>query len=334
MRFLSAFLLTVCAWAASAGTVAELVSSVRAGLKAGTPDAEIARMVHDARLGERVDLAVVEEMQAEGAGLETAEALDRLRWQTEKLPAPSEPVKLLDPPAAPTAPEQNDALEKARAMALAYTANLPNFLCTEMVHRYRASSGSQNWKEEALLKVGLAYSTDKGERYRLLEINGKPTDRPLSSTGDMWSTGEFGSLLALIFGRDAAAQFQWERWANLRGRPEMVFSFRIDPARAVYHVTWKSGRAMTGLTGLVYIDRETHKVMRFSYEAVGIPSNSPVLRTPCLVDYDYAEVGGQTYLLPKRADSRVILKNGQDRNVLSFGSYRKFAGEATVTFDK
>jgi len=45
-------------------------------------------------------------------------------------------------------------------------------------------------------------------------------------------------------------------------------------------------------------------------------------------------VGGQRFLLPRRVDSRVVLKDGQSRNVVEFVNYRKFASEATVTFEK
>jgi len=58
------------------------------------------------------------------------------------------------------------------------------------------------------------------------------------------------------------------------------------------------------------------------------------LRTPSVLDYGIAEVGGQPFLLPSRADMRVITKDGQERNVLEFGNYRRFAGEATVNFEK
>ena len=328
---LTASLLALCAWSASIGNVADLVAAVRAGLKASQADAEIARTVRDARLADRVDFAAIEELQSEGAGPETVEALDRQRWLTESLPPAA--LHLFDAPATPSPEQQAAAIEKARTIAIAYSASLPNFLCTEMVHRYHAGTGSQNWKEDDLLKVALAYS-DKGERYRLLEINGKPTSKSLNSTGDMWSSGEFGSILGLIFANESAAQFQWERWSILRGRAALVFSFRVDQAHSGYHVAWKSKGAIVGLAGKVYLDRETHQVMRLGYEAEGIPATSPILRTFCLVDYEYAEVGGQSFLLPKRADSRVVLKGGQDRNVLSFGAYRKFSGEATVTFDK
>ena len=63
------------------------------------------------------------------------------------------------------------------------------------------------------------------------------------------------------------------------------------------------------------------------------PEDWSILRTPATLDYDYAEVAGKRYLLPKNVDTRVILKNGQRRNQTVFTDYRKFSGDAVVNFE-
>ena len=88
------------------------------------------------------------------------------------------------------------------------------------------------------------------------------------------------------------------------------------------------------MRGRVYIDPETHQVMRFSYEAEGIPTDWPVVATPAVVEYGFAEIAGAKFLLPLHVDSRVIFRNDQVRNVTDFGDYRKFSSETTVTFGK
>jgi len=88
------------------------------------------------------------------------------------------------------------------------------------------------------------------------------------------------------------------------------------------------------MRGVVYMDRESHQVLRLGYEAEGIPANWPILRTPSVLDYDFAEVAGQRYLLPRRVDLRVIGRDEQSRNVTEFGNYRKFSSDATITFEK
>ena len=336
---LAAFVLALAGWAATPqnGSVGRLLDTVRAALRAGISDGEIARTVRQAKLTERLEDAAVEELQSENAGPETLEELDRQRELTGKLAPPAQPPKLFDTPPAPSAAEQAAAIEKTRALALQYTAGLPNFLCTETVSRYVGAKGLQPWKPRDTLKLDVAYS-EKGERYKMLEIDGQPTTKTLAGVGGVTQNGEFGSLLQWIFDPDSATQFQWEHWTNLRGRPALVFTYRIDQSHSRYTLNWNSAwkkyHTTSGMRGAVYIDRETAQVMRFSAEADGLPGGFPVLRTPSIVDYDYFAISGQRFLLPRHIDSRVFSKDGNFRNVVEFGNYRKFASDAKVTFDK
>jgi hypothetical protein len=337
-RTLTAFAMAVLAAGASTqdGSIAGLLTTVREGLRIKRADIIIAGMVHDIKLTERLQDEAIEELQSEGAGPETLEELDRQRDLTRKLGAPAQAAKLFDAPPEPGSEEQSRVLEKARENALQYTAGLPDFLCTEFVRRYEGSKQDE-WRPTDTLKMDVAYS-EKGERYRLLQINGRPTTKTLREIGGFSSNGEFGSLLKWIFDPKSATDFRWEHWTNLRGHPTYVFSYHIDKAHSQYSLNWKTFlktyAGTTGMRGLVYLDRETNQVMRFSDEADGIPSNWPLVRTPAVLDYDYAEVGGQRFLLPRKVDVRVERKDGQSRNVVEFGKYRKFASEATVTFDK
>src|SRR5205814_1984011 len=101
--------------------------------------------------------------------------------------------------------------------------------------------------------------------------------------------GEFGSVLRWIFEADSATQFQWERWSNLHGKLVHVFSYRIDRARSKYRMKLtrflKNYSMTSAMRGVVYVDRESHQVLRFGYEADGIPANWPVQRTPSMLDY-------------------------------------------------
>jgi hypothetical protein len=160
----------------------------------------------------------------------------------------------------------------------------------------------------------------------------------LASVGGFKSSGEFGTLLKRIFIPEAQARFQWERWTNFHGRPTYVFSYHVAQANSTYTISissvLKHYRITTGMRGAVYIDRETSQVMRYSDEADGLPANRPVLGTPAVLDYEYAEIGGQRFLLPKRVDRRMIMKDTQSRNLIEFSNYRKFSSEVTLTFEK
>jgi len=90
-------------------------------------------------------------------------------------------------------PEEKQIIERARALALEYTANLPNFICTETICRYQLPRRSQTWKLLDTIAVDVAFS-DQGERYNLLTINGKPTRKKrFKEIEGTMSGGEFGT---------------------------------------------------------------------------------------------------------------------------------------------
>lgn len=248
----------------------------------------------------------------------------------ERVPYPSPP--------APAADELSRVITATESIAINYTANMPNFVCTERVTRFVAPPGAPRWipHDNQTLEVG--YSNKKGESYKLIAINDKPTTKKLEKTGGFHSRGEFGSLLGATFHHNAKAHFYWERWTTIHNRSAYVFSYKIDLANSTYSVDLRDGghhyAGITGVKGLVYIDRETNQVMRLTAEADDLPASWPKLRTTTVLDYDFVDIGGQRYLLPTNLDSKVLLPNENSRNLVEFRSYRKFGAEVTLTFEK
>jgi len=228
--------------------------------------------------------------------------------------------------------EQTQIIEKAREVALQYTANLPNFICTETIRRSQLPRGSQTWKLLDTIAVDVAFS-DQGERYNLLTINGKPTRKSFRKIGGTMSGGEFGGLLQGIFQPESQTKFQSERPTDMRGRATHVFSYRIEqPSFGV-----NSGRRFhmkAAFGGLVYVDRETYRVLKFTAVTSGIPANFPITAVSEELDYGFVEISGQQFLLPLHAQLNVTLQDGnQTRNEMEFGNYRKFSSEAILKFE-
>src|SRR5215472_13384744 len=136
--FAGALVLAILSQAASETeqSVNGLFTSLRGMIRAHRPDAEVARLVEEQHLSERLDDVVIEQLASDGAGPETIEALERQRELSHHL-AKAAPVKALEEAtAAPPEAERAQVLEKARALALRYLAGLPDFLCTQTVHRF------------------------------------------------------------------------------------------------------------------------------------------------------------------------------------------------------
>jgi hypothetical protein len=318
------------------GSAASLLATTRAAMKAGNPDAEIARTLSAIRLTERLDDAVVEQLQTEGVGAETLDALDWQQERSRQLPKPAAALHLFDAPPPPAAEERTAILESAREAALKYTAGLPNFLCTETVHRYADPKKTQSWALRDWFTLSMAYA-NKREQYKLASLSGKPTTKDANHIGGTISHGEFGGVLS-IFEPSFATQFQWERWSLLRGRLVSVFSYFVDQPHSKYTVhagsLLKSYRMNPATRGFAYVDRETRQVLRMTVESVGLPPNWPILRTFAAVDFEFTDIGGKQFVLPRHALTRLVLKDGPTRNLMEFSDYRKFTGETTVTFDK
>jgi len=240
--------------------------------------------------------------------------------------------------AAPSAEEQARIIEHARKIALDYSAALPNFICTETVERYTARKAGDALSLRDTLAIDVA-ANGKSESYRLLTIDGKATKKTLHDVGGVKSTGEFDSLPRFVFQEKSQARFEWQKSAEVRGRPAHVFAYRIEQQHSEYLLDFRGGplkryRRVTAARGLVYLDVETHKLLRLESEAEGIPEKWPVRAVNTDLDYDFTEIGGQSYLLPKRSETRIVATDSQKRNVTEFGNYRRFSADATVNFEK
>ena len=85
--------------------------------------------------------------------------------------AAAQETALVDAPPTPSASEQAQIIQEVRKIALEYTANLPNFICTQTVQRSSKAKNGKPWKLVDTLILDVAFS-DKGESYKLLSISG------------------------------------------------------------------------------------------------------------------------------------------------------------------
>ena len=121
-------------------------------------------------------------------------------------------------------PSSSDAtalIEKSRQISLGYARSLPDFLCTELISRYKlgAAGRTPGWFFVDKLTVNLSYS-QQHESHELKLLNGEPTKQTFESLAvGATSTGEFGGILRSIFNPASQTSFRWESWKNDRRRP-------------------------------------------------------------------------------------------------------------------
>ena len=287
---------------------------------------------------------LIEEFVGWGIGPRTLKALEALQVSTAGMPtpAPIEPAAKAEPqqPPPPSEEEQRQIIEDARQLARLYTDELPNYVCLQVTRRYFDPTGMEmDWLKHDEIKTRVSYFDGK-EDYENLTVNDKITTKGFSELGGTTSTGEFGTILDSLFNLETDAQFRWARHSLLRGHPVFVFHLEVPRYRSSWTLTSTSSGGegirsiRSGYTGLVYIDKESGRVLRIVMEAEGIPAGFPMQEARSRLDFDLIDLSGESFLLPLKAQT--FLRTGRllSRNELEFRLYRKFTAEATITFEE
>jgi hypothetical protein len=248
---------------------------------------------------------------------------------------------------APSAAEQARFLEQTRATALGYSDVLPDFVCTELIHRSASDSGT--WRNLDLLTLQLTYSNKK-ENYKVVLPGNKVSDADYLSVGGAVSAGEFGSTLRWIFEPASATTFHWEKSAVVRKTPVAVYTYRVPRASSHFLLAFGGGKDMrsviVGFHGVLEIGKESNMVWHLTTEADDIPADFSIRESTTSVDYAYADVSGKRFLLPSGAETNMLYQPNRSaetrmlrdlrpklmRNVLEFRGYRKFAVDSEIDF--
>ena len=216
-----------------------------------------------------------------------------------------------------------------------YTKELPHFICVQITRRFYDPSGLEFWQRADVLNAKLSFFEQK-ESYQLMSVNGQvpKTDISMDQVGGSQSSGEFGSLLKMIFEDKTYAKFEWERWGKLRGRLTHVYSFFVAQPNSGYMLIYeKSNQYKPALRGSVYVDKDTQMVLRLAFEAVDVPPAFPIQGTSMILDYDFQNLSDQTFLLPLRAELKSRAGKYLTKNEIEFRLYRRFGADVNIKFD-
>src|SRR5262249_12602345 len=302
IRILAAALLAcLCAVAQSTLTIDQLLSFIKSSIQLKQSDKQVAQFLSRVKLLQKLDDRTIEEMQGQGAGPKTLDALRLLRDQSQSLPGAgartpeAKPVPI--PP--PSSEEQARILDEVRHYVLNYSKSLPDYICTQVVRRYAAPRNSGSWQLLDTLTIRLSYFEQK-EDYKLIMVNNQVTQQNYHQIGGATSSGEFGSMTKMTFEPKTFTRFEWDHWGTLRGRRSLVFKYRVAQMNSEWHIIERDAKLdiITAYHGLVYVDRETHQVLRMTLDAEDIPPSFPVREARTVLDYDYVDISGRRFLLP------------------------------------
>lgn len=338
-RFRSACLflaMALCAQAQARITAERLVEFIQTSIRQKNDDGQVAREVAKLKLSTRLDPATVTALQHDGAGSKTIAALTKLAAESASLPAAATAPKA-EAPAAPPPAEQQRLLNAVRDAAMAYTENLPNYICTQVTERRVDPTGAGDWRKQDTIQEQLSYN-DHQETYKVVMINDKlALDKKHDQLGGATSSGEFGSIMRTIFDPRSETEFEWARLVRL-GRPNgervaNAFNFRVrQPLYTIEH--HGGGRKISvGYHGVLWADRETSSILRIKFECDNIPPDFPIQSVALDLNYDFVDIAGQRYALPMLSEVRSREGRFASWNQARYANYRKFGADATISFD-
>jgi len=319
-------------------TVEQLISFVRSSVQLHHDDRQIATFIKkNVKLSNRLDARTVEELQGAGAGPQTVAALKMLITESASLepPPPLAPKLVVAGPPPPDSIEQKRILAEITDHARNYVAGLPNFICLQVTRRYGDVSGLENYRLIDTIAERLSYN-DQKEDYKVVSINGIPAtaNAKHEQKNGASSSGEFGSILKEIFAPETQTQFEWERWATLRGKRMYVFNFHVSQLRSQYSIYSEAVKrtVIAAYHGLVYADRDTKMVMRIKLEVEGLPVDFPIQSVDLDMNYDFTKISGQEYLLPLKSEIRSREGRFLSKNDVEFRMYNRFGAETNIQF--
>ena len=260
----------------------------------------------------------------------------RLNPEAAKMPAPKDAA---------------DLLEKARVNTGVALEDMPDFVVKQIITRSASYAGTGNWKPLDNVIIAVSYSTEKGEQYKVLALNGAPVELekggdysnlPGSTTG-----GEFVEALAKLFRPASKTRFEAVTTDTIRDRACVVFDYEIlvenNKNGGVGFKTPSGPKDFTfttvpsGERGRVWIDRKDGRVLRISLKATDIPKDFQVRAYESTIDYDWVTIADEKFLLPVLSDDKFTSAEGgkmfQSRNLIRFKNYQRYGTEVKILDD-
>lgn len=251
-------------------------------------------------------------------------------------------------PAATKLPSQAESdaiLAKTREATLQALDEMPDFVVKQRITRSAAYAGTGNWRPYSNLVIAVSYSTEKGEQYQVLVLDGaRVTAEKGGNYGGLTgatTAGEFVENLQKLFKAESKTKFEASETDVVGNRQALVFAYQIniennrDGGVTYRNVLTQSSPA--GEVGRIWVDRETFRILRLEFQLTDIERGFPITAFQSSTEYDWVKIGEENYLLPARSDAKFTVRESniltQQRNVILFRNYQKYGSEVRILDD-
>lgn len=250
---------------------------------------------------------------------------------------PDQPVEPRAASPAERAPDAEPAvpltlIDKVRNRVGEFSAELPNFVCEQLIRRSSSGNSGKSWKLRDTVAVEVMLIDGK-EDYRNARRNNRPLEWDKVKDTGTWSAGEFGSILRDILHPATKAAFKKRGTDRIGTEAFEVHDFVILKENSHWTIAYGGRPIRPKYRGAIWIDTKDNMVRRVEIEALNMPADYEVNHVETTVDYGPVKIGEQWYILPTRTENLACTIGGENcsKNETEFRNYRKFSTESTIS---
>ncbi|HUB53260.1 MAG TPA: VWA domain-containing protein [Terracidiphilus sp.] len=279
------------------------------------PDSQVATRLSGLQLTERFSSARLDHWEATLPGIRSQRALMGLADRSAFLSPPADEIPMASAP---------DFGEQRRIMGLTATyvsrmiPQLPRFYASRTVTHFEDSpeaARTGSWNEtDSLHPARISRSVvSYHDGSEVIEPGAfKVKDSPTVETG-LRTWGTFGPILGLVLLDAAQNKLQWGRWERDSDGVVAVFSYSVPRDKSHYEVNYccvvsafgmetKPFAEMSAYHGEITVDPATGAVRRLTIESE-LDASDPISQAAVEVEYSPVELGGASYICPRRSVS-------------------------------
>ena len=130
------------------------------------------------------------------------------------------------------------------------------------------------------------------------------------------------------------ADFHGKRATTIVNRAAFRYDFSVEQPNSHWHVESEGQSYVPAYTGAIWIDKDTHRVLRIEQSTSYIPKDFPFSKAECILEYAFVKIEQKTYLLPATSENLGCMSGSGScsRNAIVFRNYRKFTADSKVKY--
>jgi VWFA-related protein len=319
LRKLAVFLLlgaSASACLAGRRVTAEELEQLLVGVQS-KQDAKVAQQLSELELTERLSTARFSRLDSELPGGESRRCLVILSDLSAFRSLPATEIPATPPPDIVA---QRKMIARTVDYAVKTVSSLPNFFATRETIRFENSpqghlGGASLVPYQQLHAIGTSsVSVLYRDGQEVIDTGAAKNKKGALTPEGLSTRGVFGPILSTVLVDAAQGKLGWSHWEQGTSGTVAVFRYSIPREKSHYQVEFCCVRGngpdglfqqFTGYHGFLTVDPANGAILRLTIEADMRPSD-PILASDAAVEYGAVEIGGRTYICPRKSVSVLV----------------------------